>query len=240
MKRRHFSSCPAKAQVYPCKNALDLCHYWSAILQLKDLLLLPICHYATNINEPHKLFHPDSDNLRHTIRDRLVGMGAVQNWGTDSYPSASNEAIAAHSMDGRGRPCACPLPSKQRKVGAGLVPALCSSNQRKVRAGLVPALCLQSAEGRGRPCACPLLSNQRKVRAGLVPALCLQSAEGRGRPCACPLLSNQRKVRAGLVPALCLQSAAGRGRPCACPLLSNQRKVGAGLVPALCSPISGR
>ena len=226
MKRRHFSSCPAKAQVYPCKNALDLCHYWSAILQLKDLLLLPICHYATNINEPHKLFNPDSDNLRHTIRDRLVGMGAVQNWGTDSYPSASNEAIAAHSMDGRGRPCPLPLPSA-----------------------------LQTAEGRGRPCACPLLPNQRKVRAGLVPALCLQSAEGRGRPCACPLppingryvpalclpsASNQRPVGAGLVPALCPPISGGRGRPCACPLLSNQRKVRAGLVPALCPPISGR
>ena len=153
---------------------------------------MPICHYATNINEPHKLFNPDSDNLRHTIRDRLVGMGAVQNWGTDSYPSASNEAIAAHSMEGRGRPCACPLPSALQTAEGRDRPCACP----------LPSA-LQSADGRGRPCACPLLSNQRKVGAGLVPALCppvsgryvqalclpsaLQSTEGRGRPCACPL-----------------------------------------------------
>ena len=224
MKRRHFPTCPAKVQARPCKNASNLCHCWSAVLQVDDLLLLPICHYATNINEPHKLFNPDSDNLRHTIRDRLVGMGAVQNWGTDSYPSASNGAIAAHKKDGRGRPCACPLPSKQRKVGAGLVPALCSLiSGRYVQALCLPSA-LQTAEGRGRPCACPLLPNQRKVRAGLVPALCLQSAAGRGRPCACPL----PPINGRYVPALCLPSA------------SNQRPVGAGLVPALYPPINGR
>ena len=36
--------------------------------------------------------------------------GAVQNWGTNSNLPASNGAIAAHAKDGRGRPCACPVP----------------------------------------------------------------------------------------------------------------------------------
>ena len=144
-------------------------------------------------------------------------------------PALCPQVSVALCPQGRGRPCACPLPSSQRKVGAGLVPALCPPSQRKVGAGLCLPSALKSAAGRGRPCACPLPSSQRPVGAGLVPALCPQVSVGRGRPCACPLPSNQRPVGAGLVPALCPQVSVGRGRswPALCPPISGQ---------ALCLP----
>ena len=114
-----------------------------------------------------------------------------------------------------------PSPPTQRKVGAGLVPALVPSNQRKVGAGLVPALCLsKQRQALCLPCASP---NSRPCGREGSQALCLpcalQTVEGRGRPCACPVPSKQRKVGAGLVPALCPP---------------NSVRLGAGLVPALC------